>query len=320
MSDFRETTMKRRDFLSLTTLAAGAATLSPLTVGGQVATHAPDEPVWLPLTKDIKTTYIGFGTVTLRTGPQRSILNPKSVELLRYAYDLGIRLFDLADSYDIHNVFAEAMKDKPRDSYTLVTKLALPRVDVPVAERACPEESVKRFLQECKTDYIDVLQLHCITNGHWTQDFAREMDSFAKMKEEGLIRAHGISSHSNAATDVASETEWCEVVTICINTEGQWMDWPGGYQTQPGDPAMVPEVVRAAERSTKKAYDAGKALIAMKVLGHGEGRMANDPELRKKSTKYVMNLKQFHSIIVGFTETEHIDEFVANVADIQSNG
>ena len=312
--------MKRRDFLSLTTLAAGAATLTPLTGVAQTATRpTPIEPVWLPFVKDVKTTYIGFGTVTLRTGPDRSILNPKSVELLRYAYDLGIRLFDLADSYEIHDVFAEAMKGKPRDSYTVVSKLRLPPLNIPVSERVCAEESVKRFLRECNTDYIDVLQLHCITNNRWTQDFEREMDSFAKMKREGLIRAHGISSHSNAATDLAAETEWCEVVTICINTTGQWMDGPNGYERQPSDPAVVPEMVRETLRVTKKAYDAGKTLIAMKVLGHGEGRMANEPELRKKSTKFVMDLEQFHSIIIGFTEIAHIDEFVANVNAIKGS-
>jgi len=52
-------------------------------------------------------------------------------------------------------------------------------------------------------------------------------------------------------------------------------------------------------------------VIAMKVLG--EGKMAGDPELRKKSTKFVMDLGCVNVMVVGFTEKEHITEFVANV-------
>ena len=303
--------MKRRDFLGLTTLAAGTLALNPLSEAAQegAAQSAvllePVEPVWVPLTKDVKTTRIGFGT-GMRGGQRRSDLirggYPKAIEMLRYAYDHGIRLFDCADMYGTHDVVAEALRGKPRDSYVLVSKCWLVGGALPEEERPLPEVSVKRFLREFRnTQYIDVVQIHCTTNNRWTSDHAVAMESLEKLKKEGLIRAHGISSHSNAATELAAETEWCDVIHVRINSEGVAMDGSGA--------AAVAETVR----TTKKAHEAGKGIIAMKVVGQGEGGMSSNPELRKKSTAFVSQLDCVNVMIVGFTEMPHIPEFIANV-------
>ena len=309
---FGDTTMKRRDFLSMTTLAAGAAAFTPLTGITQTTPpttlSSPIEPVWVPLTKEVKTTLIGFGT-GMRGGNRRADLTrmgyPKAIELLRHAYDRGIRLFDCADMYGTHDVVAEALRGKPRDSYVLVTKVWMRPGGIPETERLPPEESIKRFLREMRTDYIDVVQIHCMDNNQWTQQFADSMESLDKAKKAGLIRAHGISSHSNAATELAAETEWCDVVHVRINSEGIQMDGPRDDAA-----ARVAEAVRTA----KKNHDAGKGVIAMKVLGQGDGGMPNDPEMRKKSTKFLMDLGCINVMIIGFTEKEHITEFVTNVA------
>ena len=300
--------MKRRDFLGLTTVAAGTLALNPLTgvaqtgVAQTTALPEPVEPVWVPLTKDVKTTRIGFGT-GMRGGQRRADLTrmgyPKAVELLRYAYDQGIRLIDCADMYGTHDVVREALQGKPRDSYVLVTKCWVLPGALPETERPLPEVLIERFLRELgpRTEYIDVVQIHCMQNNRWTQDHIAAMESLERAKKAGKIRAHGISSHSNAATELAAETEWCDVIHVRINSEGMSLDGTGE--------AAVAEAVR----TTKKAHDAGKGIIAMKVLG--EGRML-DPEMRKKSTKFVMDLGTVDNMIIGFTEMEQITEFVAN--------
>jgi aryl-alcohol dehydrogenase-like predicted oxidoreductase len=301
--------MKRRDFLSMTTLAAGAVALTPLAGVAQTTTPmVPVEPFWVPLTKEVKTTRIGFGT-GMRGGNRRSDLvrggYPKAIEMLRYAYDMGIRLFDCADMYGTHDVVAEALRGKPRDSYVLVTKVWVRPGGIPETERLAPEELIKRFLREfgaLRTDYIDVVQIHCMDNNRWTGEWVAAMESLEKAKKAGLIRAHGISSHSNAATEKAAETEWCDVVHVRINSEGMHMDGPRDDAA-----ARVAETVR----TTKVAHEAGKGVIAMKVVGQGDMK---DLETRKKSTKFVMDLGTVNCMIVGFTEKEQITEFVTNVA------
>ena len=291
--------MKRRDFLGLTTLAVGTAALAPL------AKAAENTPAWVPLTKDIKTSRVGFGT-GMRGWQRRSDLTragyPKAIELLRFAYDQGVRLFDCADLYGTHDVVAEALKDKPRDSYVVVSKMWLRANGLPEVERLDPQVTIKRLLQESRSQYIDVMQIHCMTDAKWTQEFEGAMESLAKLKKEGVIRAHGISSHSNAATELAAATEWCDVIHVRMNSEGMSMDGP-----QDNPAKQVEDAVRAA----KTAHDAGKGIICMKVLG--EGRMSDKPDLRKKSTKFISSLNSVNAMIVGFSEKEHITEFLGNL-------
>jgi len=300
--------MKRRDFLSLTTLAAGTAALAPLTTkAADVAPLAGSaDPVWIPLTKDVKTTRVGFGT-GMRGWQRRSDITrmgyPKAIELLRFAYDKGIRLFDLADLYGTHDVVAEALKDKPRDSYVLITKIWVRPNGIPELERPEPQVMVKRFLQEMKTDYIDIVQIHCMSDAKWTEEYAPTMEGLAKLKQEGLVRAHGVSTHSNSAAELGAETDWCDVIHVRMNSEGISMDGP-----QDNPAKQVEDALRVA----KRAHDAGKGIIAMKVLG--EGRMADKPDLRKKSTAFITKLDSVNAMIVGFAEKEHITEFMANVA------
>jgi len=299
--------MKRRDFLSLTTLAAGTAAIAHLAKAQDATAPAtPGTPVWVPLTKDVKTTRVGFGT-GMRGWQRRSDIirmgYPKAIELLRFAYDNGIRLFDCADLYGTHDVVAEALKDKPRDSYVLISKIWVRPNGIPEQERLAPDAMLKRFLQETKSTYIDVVQIHCMSDTKWTQEYASVMEGLAKLKKEGVIRAHGISSHSNAAAELAAETEWCDVVHLRMNSEGMSMDGP-----QDNVPKQVEDTLRAA----KRVHDAGKGVVAMKVLG--EGRMADKPDLRKKSTKFISQLPSVNTMIVGFSEKEHITEFLANVA------
>jgi aryl-alcohol dehydrogenase-like predicted oxidoreductase len=295
--------MNRRDFLNLTTLAAGTAALAP--VGKALAQVSPD-PVWVPLTKDVKTTRVGFGT-GMRGWQRRSDITrmgyPKAIELLRFAYDQGVRLFDVADLYGTHDIVKEALKDKPRESYVLVTKMWLRENGLPELERPDPQVIVKRFLQEMNVKYIDVVQIHCITDTKWPEQYAPAMESLAKLKQEGVIRAHGISTHSNAGAALAAASDWCDVVHIRMNSEGLAMDGP---QDNPA------KCVEDAVATAKKLHAAGKAVIAMKVLG--EGRMVDKPDLRKKSTAFISKLDCVQNMIVGFSEKEHITEFLANVA------
>ena len=297
--------MNRRDFLNLTTLAAGTAALAPLAKAQAQTAAVAADPVWVPLTKDVKVTRVGFGT-GMRGWQRRSDITrmgyPNAIELLRFAYDRGIRLFDCADLYGTHDVVAEALKDKPRDSYVIVTKMWLRPNGLPEVERLDPQLTIKRFLQELRTKYIDVVQIHCMTDAKWTDEFGSAIESLAKLKKEGVIRAHGISSHSNAATELAAASDWCDVVHVRMNSEGMNMDGP-----QDDAAKRVEDSIRV----TKKAHDAGKGIICMKVLG--EGKMADKPDLRQKSAKFISKLDCVNTMIVGFSEKEHITEFLTNI-------
>ena len=311
--------MKRRDFLKRGAVLGTTA----FTVGSIPSVFAAKEKVaelkkskripskdpcaMIPLTDQVTCTRIGFGTGMRGYNRESNITRmgeEKSMPLLRHAYDRGIRLFDMADLYGSHPVVTKALEGKPRDSYTLVSKIWFHENGLPEKERPDADVAVKRFLKECKTDYLDVVQIHCMMDDKWADPdrFAKQMEIMERLKEEGLIRAHGVSCHANSALAVAAKTPWADVVHARINHEGAKMDGPVDN---------VLEVVKAC-------HDSGCGVIAMKVIG--EGTFADDPEKRKKSADFVTQLECVDVMVVGFTEIQHVDELLDNVkASLEKN-
>ena len=312
------TDMKRRDFLK-TGAAVGAGTLvvaSPLQAGaGQTPAELkrqskPKKPfstdpcAIVPLTDKVSCTRLGFGT-GMRGGNRTSDITrmdeAKAAGLLQYAYDKGLRLYDLADLYGSHPIVAKALDGKPRDSYTLVSKLWYHNGGLPEQERPDADVVLKRFLKECRTDYLDVLQIHCMMDGQWAGKFEKQMEIMERLKEEGLIRAHGVSCHANTALEVAAQTLWTDVVHVRINHNGAKMD------------GSVDDVVQV----TRACHESGVGVIGMKIIG--EGTFADDPDKRKKSVDFVLNLDCVDAFVIAFDEKEHIDELLTNVRESLEN-
>jgi len=297
--------LKRRQFLGTTALGTGALLAGQLplnaaeTQKSKPAKPKSTDPVALvPLTPTIWCSRIGFGS-GMRGGNRTSNMTRmdrnKALDLIRFAYDCGVRMYDMADLYGTNPIVTEALQGKPRDSYVLVTKIWGHPSGLPENDRPPADIVVKRFLQECQTDYLDVVQLHCMMNDQWTSEYGGQMEILEKLKQQGLIRAHGVSCHANSALKLAAETPWTDVVHVRINSEGVNME------------GTVEEVVEL----TQEMHNAGIGTIAMKVIG--EGKFADNLELRKKSARFVTNLDCIDTMIVGFEERQHITEFLENV-------
>ncbi|MBR5710890.1 MAG: aldo/keto reductase [Thermoguttaceae bacterium] len=290
--------MKRRLFIQ--TAAAGVAAASATITSAENA-EADLSPVGLVnLTPQIKTSRVGFGTgvhAGMRQSNMHRMGNGIGVENMRYAYDCGIRFFDMADSYGTHQFVAEALKGKPRDSYTLSTKIwCYPGGGIPEKERLPADQLIERFLKELNTDYIDLINIHCLMSPDWVERFEYQFEPLEKLKKRGLIRAHGVSCHALNAAEIAAKHPWVDSMHLRLNTERQRMD---------GDWDQNVAVAKTAKEN-------GKGVIIMKVLGEGT---INTPEGRKRSTIAVTRMPYKDVMIVGFEAKQHIDEFLENVAE-----
>jgi len=290
----------RRDFLRTTLAGTGGLVFAePLRAAAlRRETWDPFEKVPLGKTK-VRVSRVGFGT-GMRGGNRQSNQTRLGKEvfekLLREAYDRGVRFFDMADMYGTHPFVADALSKYPRDSYALQTKIWVRPGGIPEKERPDADVVVERFLKELKTDYIDMVLIHCMTDRDWPDKQRRQMDILAKLKEKGLIRAHGISIHSFAALETAAAEPWVDTFNVRINAYGQNMD--------DKDVNKVAEVVR-------KAHAAGKGAVGMKLIG--EGKFRDDDEKRNESAKFVLNTKAVDTLAVGFEKIEEIDDYAARV-------
>jgi 1-deoxyxylulose-5-phosphate synthase len=172
-------------------------------------------------------------------------------------YDNGLRFFDTADSYGSHPHVAEALKHVDRSKVTVLTKSWA---------RTAPEmrADLDRFRKELGTDHLDIVLMHCLTEGDWTTRFEPVMDVLSEAKQKSIIRAHGCSCHSIEALSAAAKSPWVELDLARVNPVGAFMD---------AEPDTVVSVLREMKTS-------GKAVVGMKILGQGTLRNRQDEALR----------------------------------------
>lgn len=118
--------------------------------------------------------------------------------VIETAIECGINYFDTADLYNkgINEEIVGELLKPYRDQVFIATKVGN-RWNVNGdgwywdASKKHIEEGVKESIRRLKTDYIDLYQLHGGTIDDPWDDI---IDTFEKLKKEGLIREYGISS------------------------------------------------------------------------------------------------------------------------------
>jgi aryl-alcohol dehydrogenase-like predicted oxidoreductase len=296
----RKKDVTRRQFL--VTLSAGAGTVLFGSAANALVSYrtpvASDAFRMVPLGKTgIKTTLLGMGTGFNGGNRSSTITRAGTAEsVIRYAYDKGIRYFDCADSYGTHPFTAKALKEIPREEYTLGTKIWVFPGTIPEPERPDADIVVDRFRKELNTDYLDIVQLHCMMSAEWTDEQKKQMVILETLKSKGIIRAHGVSVHSLEALKAAAASPWVDVIHVRINPYGITMD--------SNDPADVVPILETLHKS-------GKGVIGMKLIGNGSFR--NDSEKIDQSLRFVLGLGTVDMIIIGFEQPEQIDNYTARV-------
>ena len=289
--------INRRKFLAA--LSLGTAHLmfeNPLYGLGRRFTSA-DPLQTVPLGKSgLNTTLLGFGTGVWASNRESFLTRQdasKSIATLRHAYDRGIRMFDCADTYGTHPLMAEALQGMDRDKLIISSKIWTREGGIPEKERPDANIVVDRFRREMNTDYLNLVQIHCMVDGDWTDSMKRQMDIMDNLKSKGVIKAHGVSVHSLEAMKAAAADPWVDVIHVRINPYGMSMDKP--------DPAEVVEVIH-------KLHSSGKGVIGMKLVGNG--KLRDESEKIDHSLRFVLGLGSVDMMIVGFEEEAQIDNYI----------
>ncbi len=250
----------------------------------------------------LKTTLLGMGTGCHASGRSSALTrqdHQQSIALLSYAYDRGLRQFDAADSYGTHPLLAKAMKGMERDELTLVSKIWFSSGGIPEPERPDANVVLERFLRELETDYIDLVQIHCMVEKGWTSAMRRQMDILEELKAKGKIRAHGVSVHSLEAMKEAVEEPWVDVIHTRINPYGLVMDSK--------DPEEVVKVIH-------DLHAVGKGVIGMKLVGNG--MLEDDSDKIDHSLRFVLGLGSVDQLIVGFEHAWQIDNYLDRMSTV----
>jgi predicted aldo/keto reductase-like oxidoreductase len=243
----------------------------------------------------LRVSRIAMGTGTVGYGKasnQTRLGMEKFVSLAHHAYEKGVTFYDMADGYGSQPFVGEAIKTLPRNKITLMTKIWTQPDDS--EDLGNVREIIDRCRKEANTDYFDILLMHCMMQGNWHETRKHYMDAFSKAKQDGLVRAVGVSCHNIDALAEAAVNPWADIVLARINPFGTNMD---------ASPAIVTEILH-------KAKENGKGVIGMKIFGEGKHISENE---REQSIKYVVTQGNIHCMTLGLESESQLDDAVERV-------
>ena len=288
--------MLRRDFLRRSAkglgaawLATKAATAAPFVFDTLPQRYKAQDEVVLGRT-GIRTSRLAMGTGTIGFGGasnQTRLGTSTFTRLLVDGYnENGLRFFDTADSYGSHPYVAAALKQLPRDKVIVMTK----------SDNRDPNglrKDLDRYRRELGIDYIDIVLVHCVTEGDWTTRYRGVMDVLSEAKQKNIIRAHGVSCHSIQALRAAAASPWVEVDLVRLNPIGSHMD---------ASPATVISVIKQMRAD-------GKGIIGMKILGQGDMR-----DRPAEAIRYALGTGVLDAFTIGAESRREQDDLVQKIA------
>ncbi|MEC4819784.1 MAG: aldo/keto reductase, partial [Scytonema sp. PMC 1069.18] len=154
-------------------------------------------------TSDVQITPVLMGTWQAGKKMWVGIEDKDSIQAIRSAFEAGITTMDTAEVYGeghSERIIAEALSDV-RDRVEYASKVFANHLKYDQVIEACD-----RSLKNLKTDYIDLYQIHWPSGSFNSEVVPIEetMSALNKLKEQGKIRAIGVSNFSRAQLEEAS--------------------------------------------------------------------------------------------------------------------
>ena len=221
--------LNRRDFLSKTIAGAGAAAFLGCAKGSPpetapasstATTTGPDASDRPLVTRTLGRTGLVLPVVNM------GVMNADNPELVRRAYELGMRHFDTAAGYwrgKNEEMVGAVLRDLgARSKAVIATKIAIPPAQrESLSAAALKEAFIKAFegsLRRLKSDYVDILYVHDVSR---VEDVDRPgfLEALAALKDQKKTRFVGFSCHQNMAAciDRALTRDLFDVLLVAYN-------------------------------------------------------------------------------------------------------
>lgn len=239
---------------------------------------------------------LGLGTV--KFGRNQGVKYPQSFELpsdkdiqtlLGLAADLGINLLDTAPAYGLAEERLGKLWVGSRHDWVIETKVGehfengMSRFDFSAqGTRFSVENSMRRL----RTDYLDMVLIHSDGHDEAILNETAALNTLLKMKQEGWIRAVGISSKTVEGALLAYDLG-CEVVMATYNPS---------YEDEL--PVLEAAVQHNKSVLIKKAF----------ASGHLDKLAANNPI--EAALSFIFAQAGVTSVVLGTINPKHLKENV----------
>lgn len=197
--------------------------------------------------------------------------------LLNAVLDLGITLIDTAPAYGIAEERIGKFLSARRDEYLLSSK-AGERFENGVSTYEFTakslRESVETSLLTLKTDHLDLLFVHTPRDDMAVLNETPAVETFERMKSEGLTRFIGFSGKTVAAAEQA--LDWADVLMVEFNSQDT-----------------------SHEDVIRQAHQRGVGVLVKKGLASGH----LPPE---EAIEFVLQNEAVDSLVLGGSNIEHL--------------
>jgi len=229
------------------------------------------------------------------------VMRADNPNLVRAALDKGIQHLDTAHGYQRgrnEEMLGEVLKDYPRNSYTIATKISPPGQDRrsgSYTDEFTKEGFMEMFnlsLERLGLEYVDILYHHGVSSREGLM-FEPLADVMKKVKKSRRARFLGVSTHSNEAEVLvaAAESGFIDVVLTAYN---------------------FTKNVEEMNAAIGKAANAGLGIIAMKPMaGLFFDKEKQHPINTQAALKWVLQNPNVHTSIPGFTAFDHLEDSFA---------
>lgn len=134
-------------------------------------------------------------------GQKKYIPRPHIIDLVRFAFEMGINFFDTAPAYgESEAILGEALKGVPRDRYIIATKFS-PISEGRISSPKTVIETVERSLKRLRVDTIDLLQFHIVTAEIYREVTESLMPTLENLRGQGKFRFLGITESTSRDRD-----------------------------------------------------------------------------------------------------------------------
>lgn len=220
-----------------------------------------------------------FGTLTM--GPlQRNLSPADGAALLQHGFRQGINFFDTAQIYGTYPHLRTFLKQVPRQEVVLMTKSY-------AWSRDTAEKAVTEALEALDTPYLDLFLMHEQESVHTLRGHREALDHYLFLKDKGLIRGVGISTHRVAAVTASLKIPELDLIFPIFNPKGL-----GIYD------GTLEEMAEALIQARLQ----GKAVVGMKPLGGGHLLKSYEESLR-----FSLHHPLLDAVAVGMQTTTEID-------------
>lgn len=245
----------------------------------------------------IEVSVLGLGTV--KFGRNQGVKYPEAFDLpddaaikqlLTVASELGVNLLDTAPAYGVSEERLGKLLQGSRDHWVISSKAGEEFVNGQSSFDFSSMgiiKSVERSLRRLQTDYLDVLLIHSSGDDERIIHEYGVFDTLLRLKEQGKIRAYGMSTKTIAGGLLA--VEHSDVVMMTY--------YPGYVEEYP--------VIAAAQKKHK-------GIFIKKALASGHLQQLGENPI-KSSMQFALKEPAVTSVIVGTINPEHLRENAACV-------